>query len=201
MKKNKGFTLVEVAIGGAMMVAIGGAIAGLQYIMIQNQLSIFGGTTKVEYANSTARELVREIRTARDGDNGAYVIEAASANSITFYTDSDFDGKAEKIRYFLSGTDLKKGIIKPVGYPVTYPTNTEIIKTTAENVRNSSTPIFYYFNSSFPTDTINNPLNSPIDISKIAMIQIYLRINPKNDPKSDYIVDSAAEIRTIKNNL
>jgi Tfp pilus assembly protein FimT len=201
MKKTRsGFTLVEVAVGGAIMVIIGVALAGLQYLISQNQIVVFSGSTKLDAANNAARTMVREIRTMRSGDNGAYPIESATSQSIIFYSDIDYDGQAERIRYFLTGTTLQKGTIDPVGYPVTYPTNTEKIRTVADYVRNGSSPIFYYYNNAYPTDTINNPLN-PISIASIAMVQIYLRVNDKVNANTDYMVDSLAEIRMLKNNL
>jgi hypothetical protein len=206
MKKNRtgqsGFTLVEVAVGGAVTVIVGVAIAGLQYVITSNQLAVYNGTIKVEYANSGVSSFIHEIRTARNGDNGTYLIELASPSAITFYSDIDGDGKTERVRYYLNGTNLMKGIIKPTGFPATYPSGSEQIKVVSDNVQNGTTPIFTYYNSEWPTDTINNPLATPVNPSLVRMVKIYLRVNTKaNDAVHDYILDSSAMIRTIKDNL
>jgi len=199
---QKGFTLVEVSVGAAVMVIIASAIAGLQYMINQNQILVFDNTIKVEIANGSVTALTREIRTARGGDNGAYTIEAASNQSMTFFSDVDFDGQAEKVRYFLQGTDLTKGVIEPIGYPVTYPSNTEKVRVIAENVRNGALPIFYYYNANWPTNPTGNPLPTPADPDSIKLVRIHVRVNPKaNDSQRDYILEAFTQIRTLKNNL
>lgn len=199
---GSGFTLVEITVGAAVMIIIGLAISGLQYIITSSQLTVYNDTIKVEYANSNISSLVKEIRTARNGDNGAYLIEAAGPQAITFYSDIDADGKTEKVRYYLNGTNLMEGIIKPVGYPATYPSNSEQIKAVAETVQNGSTPIFNYYNENWPTDTTHNPLPTPVNVSNVRMVKIYLRINTKsNDSIHDYVLDTSVMIRTLKDNL
>ncbi len=201
-KNKSGFTLVELSIGMVIVVVVGVAIAGLQYIISKSQVAVYNGSLKVEYANSNVSTMVREIRTARNGDNGAYVIESATNTSLTFYSDIDADGKTERVRYFTSGTSLMKGIIKPTGNPVTYPSANEQIKSVADSVQNGATPIFSYYNKNWPTDAINNPMSLPINLSAIRMVKIYLRVNTiANDPTHDYVMDSAVMIRTLKDNL
>lgn len=200
--KSKGFTLVEVLVGMSAMIILGFAIAGLQYIMTQNQLLVFDNSIKVEISNSNLASLVRELRTARGGDNGAYAIESATHQAITFYSNIDDDSEAEKVRYFLQGTNLSKGIIEPVGYPVTYPSANEKVKIVSENVQNGTIPIFYYYNGDWPQDSINNPLPQPIDVSEVKLMRVYLRTNTRtNDPQSDYVLESVVQIRTLKENL
>lgn len=45
--------------------------------------------------------MVKEIREAREGENGAYPIEYAGDKEFIFYSDIDNDGKSERVRYFL----------------------------------------------------------------------------------------------------
>ncbi|MBI1863863.1 type II secretion system protein [Candidatus Woesebacteria bacterium] len=200
--KNSGFTLIELSIGLTVMVVIGVAIAGLQYIISKSQVAVYNGSLKVEYANSNVSALVREIRTSRNGDNGAYVIESATNTSLTFYSDIDADGKTERVRYFMNGTSLMKGVIKPSGNPITYPPANEQLRSVADSIQNGATPVFSYYNKNWPTDAINNPMSSPVNLSAIRMVKIYLRVNTiTNDSIHDYVMDSAAMIRTLKDNL
>ncbi len=200
--KNAGFTLVEISVGLTVTIIIGLAIAGLQYIISKSQVAVYNGSIKVEYANSNVSAMVKEIRTAHNGDNGSYVIESATPTSFIFYSDIDADGKTERVRYYLNGTSLMKGIIKPTGSPITYPSASEQIRVVSDGVQNGATPVFSYYDKNWPTDTINNPIVSPVNASKVRVVKIYLRINTiANDSIHDYVMDSSAMIRTLKDNL
>lgn len=200
--QSHGFTLVEVLTGATITIIIGFAVVGLRSIIGENQLIIFDQTIKIELANRNISNLVRELRTARAGDNGAYVIESGNNQSLSFYSDVDFDGQTEKVRYFIEDKTLKKGLIEPSGFPVTYPANTEKIRIISDYVQNGTLPLFYYYNADWPNDIQNNPLATPADPDAITLIRVYLRINPKdNDPEGDYVIDSYSQLRTIKQNL
>jgi len=118
---QQGFTLIEVLVSCVIIIALGIGILGLQKIISQTQTFVFSRYLSVDQANSSMQALVKELRTARAGDNGAYPLELADDNEIIFYSDIDFDGETEKIHYWLEGEDFYKGIIEPEGYPVIYP--------------------------------------------------------------------------------
>lgn len=192
-KHKQGFTLIEISVGTAVIVFIGLAIAGLQYLMTQSQVTLLTGSLNVDQANVSLSSLSRELRTARAGEQGAYLLESATDQSITFYSDIDYDGESEKVRYFLDGTAFRKGIIEPSGTPVTYPSNTEQIRTITENARNAELPVFAYFDED--TEITNN-------ISEIRVVGIYLRLNTRDDDTDhDYVLETYANIRTLKENL
>lgn len=200
MQRQKGFTIVEVSVGATIIIIILGALYGLQSVMNTSQGLILNQSIKVELANSAMQTLIREIRTARDGDNGAYAIENANNQTLTFYSDVDFDGQTEKVRYFINGTELRKGVIEPLGYPVTYPPGNEQVRVITDNVRNGALPLFYFFSGNFPTQ--GNPLSVPADPDSIKLVRVHVRLNEKvNDPQGDYVLESNTAIRTLKNNL
>lgn len=196
-----GYTLVEVMVSGFILIILAFLIARLLYTINQNQLQVFQQYNNVDQANENVQLFIKEVRTARDGDNGAFVIEQANDQSIVFYSDIDFDGITEKVRYFLNGTNFYKGVIKATGYPITYPQAQEKVTLLANNVRNASSPIFYYYNSNWPQDTQNNPLIFNQRLSNAKLVKIYLKINSVSDPKSDFVTESYAQIRTLKDNL
>lgn len=198
---KKGFTIVEVLVSGFILAVLGFLIARIIYTVNQNQLLVFQQYDNIDKANENVQLVVKELRTARDGNNGAFVLQEANDQTIIFYSDIDFDGITEKVRYFLNGTNFYKGVIKATGYPVLYPQAQEKTTLLADNVRNLQTPIFYYYNSNWPQDTINNPLVFNKRLSDAKLVRIYLRINSKLDPKSDFIAESYSQIRTLKDNL
>jgi len=205
MKKNKfesGFTLVEVLVASVVIVFLGMAILGLQYVLGQSQVFIWKSSVDVDQANSSMQSLIKEIRTARPSDSGAYSLELVSDNEIIFYSDIDFDGESEKIRYFLNDNVFSKGVIEPTGFPPTYPEENEKVKVLTENVRNGDEPMFYYYNGDWPADTQNNPLPSENRLSNTRSVGILLKLNADADkPEKDYIAESYVQIRMLKENL
>jgi prepilin-type N-terminal cleavage/methylation domain-containing protein len=202
LTKERGMTLIEVLIAMAITSLLGLGIVSLEYILGKNQLLIINSYKSVDDANSSVTSFIREIRAARDSDNGAYLLEKVDNKEIIFYSDIDYDKSVEKVRYSLSGTNFIKGIIEPFGYPVQYPEDQEKLTTLTTNVRNELIPIFYYYNSDWPQDTLNNPLPQNLRLSDTRIVKIYLVINTQtNDPKANYTLESFSQIRMLKDNL
>jgi prepilin-type N-terminal cleavage/methylation domain-containing protein len=199
---QKGTSLIEILIAMAIISVLGLGIISLQYIINKNQLLVINSYKSVDEANISVSHFAREIRAARNSDNGAYVLEKINDQEIVFYSDIDYDGQTEKVRYGLEGNDLIKGVIKPVGYPVQYPAEDEVVTTLTSNVRNGTDPIFYYYNSGWPEDAVNNPLPQDLRLSDTRSVRIYLIVNTqRNDPQADYTLESTAQIRMLKDNL
>ncbi|OGM22817.1 hypothetical protein A2961_01465 [Candidatus Woesebacteria bacterium RIFCSPLOWO2_01_FULL_39_21] len=202
MKNSAGFTLVEVLVTGFLAVAVGAALVGLQYILTQNQLSVFSNFINVDEANFAITNLERELRSARSGDNGAYPLEIAGNFEIAFFSDIDFDGRAERVRYNLTNSTLTKGVIEPTGFPITYPIANEAVKTVSDNVRNGIEPVFYYYNDSWPVNAEGNPLTQPSRLSNTRLVGILIRLNSdSSSPDKDYILESTVAVRELKENL
>lgn len=206
MKNNyltqTGFTLIEILIVCVLMIVLAGGILTVQYLISQTQTNVFNQLIGVDEANRNISALVRELRNTRTGENGAYPLESALDQEIIFYSDIDKDNLVEKIRYFLSGSQLNKSVTEPQGTPGIYlPANTKT-KVVAENVRNGAAPIFFYYNGSWPADTINNPLDTPSRLSETKLMRVYLEINQDaTEPNKNFILESNVQIRNLKDNL
>lgn len=190
--------MIEILVAVALLVLLAAGFLGLQYIFTQNQLTAWQNYLGLEEGNNATAAMVREIRNASYSETGSYPLEAANDQEIIFYSDYDFDGIVEKIRYTFSGTDLIKGVTEPDTTP-SYPSGTEKTRTITSNVRNAGSPVFYYYNKDWPDDTTNNPLAQTDRISDTKLVKIILIMNTKQaDPDSDYTIESDTQIRMLR---
>jgi len=147
--------------------------------------------------------MVKEIREAKTGDDGSYPLVQAGDLQFIFYSDIDLDAVTERVRYFLDGSNLKKGVIKSSGDPPIYDLSGETISILSQYVRNAaSSPIFTYYNGDWPADTINNPLPTLTRLSETKLMHVYLKINvDPNRPPDNFELESDTQIRNLKTNL
>lgn len=198
-KVNQGFTLIEVLVSSAILVILAVGFLGLQYILSRNQVTAWNSYMSVEDSNVAMSTMVKELRNATNSGNGSYLFDSLQNQEIIFYTDYDFDNQVERVRYILSGSQLRKGIIEPVGDPAVYNPVTEKITVISEIIRNGSDPLFYYYNSDWPQDTINNPLSLTERIANTRVVKIYLKSSPRTDTTDfDYILESEIRIRMLQ---
>lgn len=198
--KTKGFTVIEILFSSAIFVLVVGVMSMfMRNTWIYN--SFLGSSlSSINSGRAALKTMVAEIRTASSGSDGAYAVSAASANSFTFYSDIYNNGLKEKVRYFLDGTSLKKGVTIPTGSPLSYPTapGSEKITVMIPNVINST--IFNYYDKNY--DGTTGALASPIDVSSVRLVKITVNIedNPNRAPGT-IIISSQVTLRNIKDNL
>lgn len=203
MKNNfarKGFTLVEMLIGFSILVAIV-LITGL---FIQNILNF---TPFLQSALQSQSEITQtlqaaqtELRSVNISNAGSYPIDAAASNTLTFYSDIDEDGLAEKVRYFLSGTTFKKGVIKPSGNPLGYSSQNEITNNVVSNVipPTGSSTIFSYYDYNYSGSEA--PMSFPILVTNVKTIGITITSKQENSgPNTTYNI--FATPRNLRSNL
>ena len=195
--KGGGFTLIETLIGVAIFVLILGVLANFSKSIWTSNSFIMAELQGTNAGRTALKTMVAEIRTASSGNNGAYAIGIATSTSLTFYSDIYDDGLKEKIRYFLNGTTLQRGVIKPTGSPLGY-TGSEIITTLVSNVTNSS--FFSYYDKNY--DGATAALATPVDISAVRLIKITITtdVNPIQAP-SPITFSTQVMLRNLKDNL
>lgn len=195
-KKQTGFTLVEILVTIGIFVLV--SIILWSFIINSYKVQNFSmeQADAITEAQRGVETLVKELREALPGDNGAYPIEIANAQNIVFYADFDRDNAIEKVHYWLVGSDLKKGVTEPSGSPLIYNPANEQIQTISRYVRNSSTPTFAYRDGNYAS------LTTPADPDTVKLVHIYLKINvvPTRAPMN-YDLESDVVLRNLKNNL
>ena len=167
---NKGFTLMEVVIAMGILSGIVLTITLLGVDVFDFGILIGDNLISQQELQLTIRKMVSEIRSMTQAVNGSYPLESASENSLVFYSDIDGDGLTERVRYFLDGNILKRGVIKPTGNPLTYPIGDEKLTEEAHDIYTPAGNIFNYYSSNY--SGTQNPLTFPLDIPAIRLIKI-----------------------------
>ncbi|MFA6269695.1 MAG: prepilin-type N-terminal cleavage/methylation domain-containing protein [Candidatus Paceibacterota bacterium] len=197
---NKGFSLAEVVV----VVAIASIIFMGVFNLGQSIFSFNSTAQKNLSAQSDGRRvlksIVKELRSASQGSLGSYPIVLAGTSTLTFFVNLDSDSYKEQVRYFLSGTELKRGVTKPSGTPLSYNSVNEQVITLVRDINNGSTAIFEYFDSTYAGTS--TPMIQPVQITKIRLIGVTIKI--EKDPNKSVgpvIVTSQVFLRNLKDNL
>jgi len=198
--QKKGFSLAEIVI----VIAIATAIF-LAVFNFGNSIFYFNSNAQKNLsAQSDARRvlktIVKELRSASPSSLGAYPIILASSTAITFFSNIDTDSYKEQIRYFLQGNELKKGVIKPSGSPLTYNPANEKFFLLIRDINNQGAAIFEYFDSNY-TGT-SSPIAEPVQATKVRLVRInvYIEKDP-NKSLGPVMVTSQVFLRNLKDNF
>jgi len=200
-KTKTGFTLVEILVSISIFVMVGLAIANYGRDIFSLNTSLQNSLTAQMDGRQVVKKLVAELRGASPSSLGAYPIETAGTSTLIFYSNVDSDAYKERIRYYVSGTTLRRGVIKPSGNPLTYPSGSETFSTIVRNVKvSTSTPIFEYFDGNYAGTT--TPLVQPVTISSIRLIRTTVVIEADaNKSPNPITITSQAMLRNLKDNF
>lgn len=196
----RGVSLIEVmvVVGITTIVTLGAATFII--LSFRNQRIINDQLFGQKEARRIISEMVNTIRTAESSSIGSYAIAEATTSSLTIYANIDADSLRERIHYWLSGTDLKKGVLKPSGNPLDY-TGAEQITTLAHNIQNNTQGIstFEYFGESYGGS--GSSMTPPITIPNVRMVKIAVEIERDlNVSPVPLRVESIIQIRNLKEN-
>lgn len=104
------------------------------------------------------------------------------------------------MRYFLDGTEFKKGVIEASGDPAVYNPEDEMVVKVIQNVVATSS-IFTYFDSTYYGSSSVSALPQPVSTSDVRLVKIELMVdaNPGRSP-SLMTITTQATIRNLKDN-
>jgi prepilin-type N-terminal cleavage/methylation domain-containing protein len=203
MQKNflkKGFTLIELLISVAIISLLTVTVSTFQKDVFFLNFSLQGSLNAQLDARHIVKVIITELRETGPSALGAYPIAVANPTNITFYSDIDNDGLKDRVRYFLSGTDLRRGIVSPSGSPLTYNDVNEKLSTLVSGyIASTTNPLFQYYPASY--DGTTAPLSQPVNIQSIRLIKVTAIINkdPNRNP-APIIVTSQVNLRNLKDN-
>lgn len=197
---NAGVTLIEVLVSVAIIGLIVAAVGALQGNIFTFNRYFESSFTTAEKAQKLLRPMTAEIRSASPSSNGSYPIETATSYEFSFYSDIDNDGLKDRVRYYVSGTDLMKDVTEPAGSPPAYNAANKVTTTFMSGVRNQieGIPIFTYYDSTY-TGGESGTVPSGQDVELIRMVGISIRLdgNP-NQPPGPVDIISQVSIRNLK---
>lgn len=197
---QNGFTLIEVMVALAIFAVVSLAIGTLLIQSIRSNTIIWGALQSQNDARRVLESVVNDVRKAEPSSIGSYPIASASSTEFTFFANRDTDSGKERIRYFLNGTTMQKGIIEPGGTPLGYG-GAEVVTTIATNVLNATEgiPLFTYYDGSFPVTS--TPLIAPIDETDIRAVRIQIVLQKGTQASvAPLYAESVVSIRNLKSN-
>src|SRR4030043_138936 len=178
---KKGFTLVETMATIAVFALAMGLVVGLIVMTYRTYGQTWQKSSTTNEARKTIETMVQEIRKARSGEDGSYLLGKADDGELIIYSDIDKDSGIERVRYFWQAGEttnsFKKGVTEPFDNEgvISYPLDQEQIENLSSFVCNDL-PVFRYFDSNNQEiiELSSRTLNT-------RLIQVYLAINADSD--------------------
>lgn len=182
-------TLIEAVVWIAMFTATMLAIVSSVLYFYRTSNFAIQEASAITSAQRGLDLMVRQIREASYASNGAYPIVALGTSTMSFYAEVDGDAAVERVRYYLSGLDLVRGVIDPTGDPAVY-SSTEATSSLSEGVRNNDENIslFTYY------DKNGAQISDLTRIADLRFVTINLSvdIDPNRTPTTTKMRSSAA---------
>jgi Tfp pilus assembly protein PilW len=195
-ENKRGFSLIELTVVIGITTLVGIAVIGFAQDTLSNNRTIGSSLFANQEGIKVMRIMVGEIRSAGPSAAGAYPLASLGASDLTFFSDSDGDGVREQIRYYVSGANLDKAVIRPSGNPPVY-SGTPTVTTLVRGITATSTAIFAYYNSAYAGTT--SALSFPVDPQVVRLIKVSLSLSRDGQPP--IFVTTQVSIRSLKDNL
>lgn len=191
---SRGITLIEMVVTVGIVAVITVAITQSVILFYKSNRIAFEESYQIRSAERGLQVLIRDLREATYGDNGAYPLGAIASSSVTFYADVDRTNPIEKITYTLTGKLLRRTITKSTGTPPTY-TGEISTSTVSEYVRNfdDDKPLFRYF------DAAGSEITASSEIARVVSVSVNLvvDITPIHAP-GEFTLKSGATLRNLR---
>lgn len=191
----RGMTLVELLVAIAIILILLPVLYTSIESLYDQHASTFARSVALTKASDTMRGIILDVRGSVYGEDGALPLVSIATSSMTFYTDTDFDGKVERVRYTLTGSTLTKGVIDPTATS-SYPIANEIVYTLSTHVSNnaSGAPLFRYWTATGTEVTVATGI---LDVRRVSVrLELEHRLRGVD---GEVALESSASIRNLKN--
>lgn len=194
-----GFTVVELLVAMAVFFVVIGVVSAFLVSTVSTGGLLTRQVVALQDGRRALEAFAREFREATTSSIGSYAIESATPTSFVFYANVDGDSYRERVRYFLDGTNLKKGVTKPSGTPLAYRPETETVQVLVSSVVAGSA-LFAYYDGSY-TGT-QSALVPPVGPTQVRYVSFTLVIDEQpNVPPDPLTLKITASPRNLKTNL
>jgi len=197
---NSGFSIIEAVVAISILTLVGIAIFAFQKDVFSLNRILSQSIIAQEEVRRALKIMSAEIRAVSPSSIGAYAIAETATSSFVFYSNIDDDSFKERVRYFLDGTVLKKGVTKPAGNPLTYNPASETISDVVRDVANGTAALFSYYDTDY--DGTTQSLAEPIDVSVVRLVKIVITVD--RDPSASpgpMTLTTQISMRNLKDNL
>lgn len=195
---QKGMTLVEVLTVLGILGFLSLTISAFQSDVFRQQVVAREGLEADAELRSAVRAFMRDLRSAAPSQTGAYALGSTGTSTLIFYSDVNGDGLRERVRYFLSGNTLRRGVILPTGEPATYQEEGEVVSDVVHHLVLGPT-IFSYYDASFTGTT--SPLSQPVTVSVVRHVRMTLTVDRDvSRPPASITASGGVSIRSLKDN-
>lgn len=193
--RTKGMTLLEMLVVIAIILIIIPVLYQTILTLYSTHKRIISRAFALAVATQATQHIVRDVRGAVYGEDGSLPMVAIATSSVTLFTDTDFDGMVERVRYTLTGTDLQKGIIEPTASS-TYPVGSETVSTIARDIMNNAAqvPLFRYYSA---TSTEITQASAILNVRRVDIAVVGASSDIGNQ-QYKVQVSSSASIRNLK---
>ncbi|MEI8337751.1 MAG: prepilin-type N-terminal cleavage/methylation domain-containing protein [bacterium] len=201
-KVSAGFTIIELILAMFIATIIMAGATGFFKNIFQTSKDQVLLLNNLDSARIALLKFTDEIRNSTYGNDGSYPINSAGNSQVVFFTSSGGSTTTSKrVRYYLSGTTLYKGVVMPSGSPSVYNLSSEAISNVATGIQNGSSTLFYYYDGNYAGSS--TPLAQPVNINQIKFVTMNLILNRQNNnvASSTYNISGGANIRNLKINL
>ncbi|MBI5229733.1 MAG: prepilin-type N-terminal cleavage/methylation domain-containing protein [Candidatus Magasanikbacteria bacterium] len=194
---SSGFTLLEVLVAMGLFIMIITGVTSFITMTFKSNDIIYTQLSAQKDARSALSGMVKEVRNADSSSIGSYLIDTAASSTLSFYSDINSDTFRERVRYFVSGNLLKKGVMSPSGTPLTYNPANEVVTTVAHDLIPNSQP-FQYFDATYNGNGVGF-LAQPVNVTDARYIRITIVIDQKpNVAPVPLTASTEVEIRNLK---
>jgi len=172
METTRGMTFIEVLVWISVFTIAMLAIVSTLLSFYKTNTYTLEQADAVTYAQRALEQIVRTIREGAYSSQGAFPIVSLAENDFVFYADVDSDALIERVHYYISGTNLMRGVLDPTGDPPDY-VGVETTSVIAEYVRNTAQGIslFRYY------DEIGSEITNYANWTAVRFVTVNLAVN------------------------